>query len=147
MAARGDGDDDDVSQQAWREVMRDLVTLDRTVAELTVGDSGLLPVQADLLLRLSRLPGRRSPMNALAAQLRVSGSSLTKLVDRLSEQALARRDASPSDRRVVYVALTEAGARQAEQLAQRLAAAVRARVLAVPGVDVVGLADVARRLA
>ena len=131
----------------WRDVVADLAAVDRAVVDEVVGDSGLVGVQADLMIRLGSAPGHRSPMNALAASMRVSGSSLTKLVDRLSDLGIARRDAAEHDRRVVYVVLTDDGVELADRLRTRYVTVLRARVLAVVGGDVVGLADVARRLA
>lgn len=131
----------------WRHVVTDLLAVDRAVVEDVVADSGLLGVQADLLIRLSRRADHRSPMNVLAAAMRVSGSSLTKLVDRLSELGYARRDASEDDRRVVYVVLTEAGVDEGARLRERYAGVLRSRVLAAVGGGAVGLADIARQLA
>ena len=87
------------------------------------------------------------PMNVLASAMRVSGSSLTKLVDRLSDLGYARRDASENDRRVVYVVLTPAGVEEAVRLRGRYVGVLRSRVLATVGGEAVGLAEVARRLA
>ena len=131
----------------WRDVMADLLAVDRAVVDDVVADTGLLGVQADLLIRLVAVSGHRSPMNVLAGSMRVSGSSLTKLVDRLSELGYARRDASENDRRVVYVVLTATGVEEAERLRERYVAVLRSRVLATVGSGAVGLADLARTLA
>lgn len=141
-----DAGPDDGSTARWRDVVADLVAVDRAVVDDVVADTGLLGVQADLLIRLSRLPGHRSPMNVLAGSMRVSGSSLTKLVDRLSEIGYARRDASENDRRVVYVVLTPTGVDEARRLTALYVKVLRSRVLASVGGGVVGLADIARRL-
>lgn len=120
---------------AWRLVHDDVARLDDTIiAELTDG-TPLLPLQAQMMVRLWRHPQGRSPMNALAVDLGVSGSSLTKLVDRLTDLDLARRDASDRDRRVMYIVLTPAGAEQARDLHRRYAGILRKRVLATVGVD------------
>ncbi|MHA3704497.1 MarR family transcriptional regulator [Jatrophihabitans sp. YIM 134969] len=147
-SSAGDADPGpDEQTTRWREVVTDLLAVDRAVVDDVVADTGLLGVQADLLVRLARLPGQRSPMNALAGSMRVSGSSLTKLVDRLSDLGYARRDASENDRRVVYVVLTPEGIEEADRLSGQLVKALRSRVLATVGGGVVDLADVARRLA
>lgn len=132
--------------ERWRDAVSDLATVDRAVVDDVLAGTTLQPLQADLLLRLGGLPQGRSPMNVLAAAMRVSGSSLTKLVDRLSDLGLARRDASDTDRRVVFVVLTEEGGRLSRQLRARYVATLRARVLSVVGADVLGVADVARGL-
>lgn len=139
-------DDEDDQAARWREVVNDLLAVDRAVVDDVVADSGLLGVQADLMIRLSVLPGHRSPMNVLAASMRVSGSSLTKLVDRLSDLGYARRDASENDRRVVYVVLTATGVEESARLRTRLVGVLRSRVLATVGGGALGLAEVARRL-
>lgn len=137
---------EDVETARWREVVTDLMAVDRAVVDDVVADTGLLGAQADLLIRLSRLPDQRSPMNVLASSMRVSGSSLTKLVDRLSDLGYARRDASENDRRVVYVVLTPQGAEEATLLRERYVGVLRSRVLATVGGGAVELADIARRL-
>ena len=146
-SAPDDPGSDDPSTARWREVVSDLVAVDRAVVDDVVADTGLLGVQADLLIRLSRLPDQRSPMNLLAGSMRVSGSSLTKLVDRLSDLGYARRDASENDRRVVYVVLTPTGVDEATRLTALYVKVLRSRVLANVGSGVVGLADIARKLA
>lgn len=152
----GPGTDDDADAAAgvdtagaetWRDVVTDLLAVDRAVVDDVVVDTGLVGVQADLLIRLTRRADHRSPMNVLAGSMRVSGSSLTKLVDRLSELGYARRDASENDRRVVYVVLTDDGVEAGERLRTRYAAVLRSRVLAAVGGGAIGLAEVARRLA
>ena len=139
--------DGDEQTARWRDVVADLTAVDRAVVDDVVADTGLLGVQADLLIRLLAVPDHRSPMNVLASAMRVSGSSLTKLVDRLSDLGYARRDASENDRRVVYVVLTPAGVEEAVRLRGRYVGVLRSRVLATVGGEAVGLAEVARRLA
>lgn len=146
-SAQDDRPAEDEPTTRWRDLVADLVAVDRAVVDDVVADTGLLGVQADLLIRLSRLPDHRSPMNVLAGSMRVSGSSLTKLVDRLSELGYARRDASENDRRVVYVVLTPAGVEEARRLREQYAKVLRSRVLASVGAEVTDIADIARRLA
>lgn len=145
-ATRGSGPQEP-AESAWRDIVTDLLAVDRAVVDDVVAESSLLGVQADLLMRLVDTEGHRSPMNALAGAMRVSGSSLTKLVDRLSDLGFARRDASEADRRVVYVVLTDVGVEEAGRLRRRYVAALRARVLGAIGGDVLRLAEVAHRLA
>jgi DNA-binding MarR family transcriptional regulator len=61
------------------------------------------------LLRLYRTPGHRIAMSKLARVVNFTSGGFTKLVDRMTEAGLVERVASDSDRRVTYVALTEAG--------------------------------------
>jgi len=70
---------------------------------------GLPQGEFEALLRLSRTPGERLRMTDLAAQLRLSTSGVTRLVDRLHGRGLVVREACPSDRRSSYAVLTPAG--------------------------------------
>jgi MarR family transcriptional regulator, 2-MHQ and catechol-resistance regulon repressor len=63
----------------------------------------------EVLIRLVRSPGHRLRMSDLAAQTTLSASGLTRVVDRLAEQGLVRREACPSDRRGAFAALSEDG--------------------------------------
>ncbi|GHC29124.1 MULTISPECIES: MarR family winged helix-turn-helix transcriptional regulator [Gemmobacter] len=56
-------------------------------------------------------------MSELSRMLLVSNGNATAVVDRLEKDGLAKRTQSATDRRTVYVALTEEGLRQFEQLA------------------------------
>ncbi|MFF3762417.1 MarR family winged helix-turn-helix transcriptional regulator [Streptomyces sp. NPDC002185] len=78
----------------------------------TLDQAGLSSLDFGALMRLSRSPGRRLRMSDLAAQLLLSTSGVTRLVDRLQRGGLVHREASPEDRRSTYAALTpEGGAR------------------------------------
>jgi DNA-binding MarR family transcriptional regulator len=63
----------------------------------------------ELLIRLSRSPEQRARMSDLAAQVGLSHSGLTRLVDRVIEAGLVRREACPEDRRGAFAVLTDAG--------------------------------------
>lgn len=63
----------------------------------------------ELLIRLSRSPGQRLRMSELAGQVGLSHSGLTRLVDRVIDAGLVRREACPEDRRGAFAVLTPAG--------------------------------------
>lgn len=63
----------------------------------------------EVLIRLSRSPGRQLRMSELAAQVSLSTSGLTRLVDRVEAAGYIRREACPSDRRGAFAVLTPAG--------------------------------------
>lgn len=63
----------------------------------------------EVLVRLSRSPGQALRMSDLAAQVALSHSGLTRLVDRAIEAGLVRREACPDDRRGSFAVLTDAG--------------------------------------
>ena len=56
-------------------------------------------------------------MSELSRMLLVSNGNATAVVDRLEKDGLAKRTQSATDRRTIYVALTDEGLRQFEQLA------------------------------
>ncbi|MGZ3183319.1 MAG: MarR family winged helix-turn-helix transcriptional regulator [Telluria sp.] len=64
----------------------------------------------DVLWALERAPQRRLRMHELADHVVVSRYHLTRLVDRLAEAGLLRREADPEDRRGAYAVLEEDGA-------------------------------------
>ena len=63
----------------------------------------------ELLIRLARSPDQRLRMSELAGQVGLSHSGLTRLVDRVIEAGLVRREACPEDRRGAFAVLTPAG--------------------------------------
>ena len=65
----------------------------------------------EVLLRLARTPGGRLRMSDLAAQTTLTASGLTRVVDRLEDAGLVKREACPTDRRSTYAVLTAEGPR------------------------------------
>lgn len=61
---------------------------------------------------------RRGPaaMRSLATTLHCDASNITGIVDRLETRGLVRREASPTDRRVKNVLLTDDGVRTVESI-------------------------------
>lgn len=78
--------------------------------------------QMDALDLLRRRDDR--PMKELAARLRVDPSTATRAVDRLEADGLVERYASPADRRVVLVRITEEGSRRHDDVAARRSTAM-----------------------
>ncbi len=70
----------------------------------------------DVMAALYRRQGGVT-MSELSRMLLVSNGNATAVVDRLEADGLARRTPSQTDRRTIYVALTEAGLASFEQLA------------------------------
>lgn len=62
-----------------------------------------------LLLRIAMQPDRRVRMADLASLMLVSRSGVTRIVDRLEQAGLVRREFDPSDRRATFAAVTEEG--------------------------------------
>jgi DNA-binding MarR family transcriptional regulator len=108
----------------WDWLTGAALTMRARLAELLHADLGILPEEADLLLRLDEAPEQRLRMADVSRLLRLSKSGVTRLVDRLAERGLVVRAACPSDRRVVYAGLTDEGRRVAAVAAPALAAGV-----------------------
>ena len=62
----------------------------------------------EALLRISRSGGHMS-MGDLAGQIALSSGGVTRLVDRMIDQDLVERRSCPTDRRILWVAITEPG--------------------------------------
>jgi DNA-binding MarR family transcriptional regulator len=71
--------------------------------------AGLSMSDFDVLIRLARSAGQRLRMTDLATQTALSTSGITRVVDRLEQRGLARREICPSDRRGSFAVITEAG--------------------------------------
>lgn len=74
-----------------------------------IAEHGLSLVEFEVLVRLARSPESRLRMTDLAAQTSLTTSGITRVVDRLERDGLVRRDACPTDRRISYAVVTEAG--------------------------------------
>lgn len=74
-----------------------------------VAEHELVPSEFEVLLRLGRSPGGQLRMSDLAAQVDLSSSGLTRLVDRLEHRGLVERRACPTDGRGAFATLTAAG--------------------------------------
>ena len=63
----------------------------------------------DVLVALSEAPGHRLRLSELARAVVLSRSGLSRLVDRLEQAGLLRREACPEDRRGAFAVLTAEG--------------------------------------
>lgn len=79
----------------------------------TLEGEGISPQWFEALIRLARTPGYRLRMSELAhAMTSITPSGLTRLVDRLEDEGLVRREQCPSDRRGSFAVLTDEGLRR-----------------------------------
>ena len=69
----------------------------------------LTAITFEALLRLGRSPEFHLSMSELADQMVLTSGGVTRLVDRLTDDGFAERVACPTDRRVQWARLTEAG--------------------------------------
>jgi DNA-binding MarR family transcriptional regulator len=101
---------------AWRSLLNAHAAVTEQ-AERALREAGLPPLTwYDVLWALRRAPGRKLRMGELADYVTLSRGGLTKLVDRLEAARLLRREASTSDRRGYYAALTEDGQRMLRRM-------------------------------
>ena len=78
--------------------------------EAALKQAGLPPLAwYDVLWALESAPEQRLRMHELASHMVLSRSNLTRLVDRLEEAGLARREASPDDGRGACAAISAKG--------------------------------------
>ena len=101
---------------AWRALLgAHAAVVTRVEQELAA--AGLPPLAwYDLLWAIRESPQRRARLGELAAQLTISRGGMTKLVDRLEDAGLVRREPAPDDRRGSYAVLTAAGARMLKRM-------------------------------
>lgn len=96
---------------AWRTFFEtSLALLDICDAEIEA-ECGFNIRWYDVLAHLEGIEGGMQ-MNELAGSILSSKSGLTRVVDRMDEAGLVRRERPPEDRRVVKVLITDAGYEQ-----------------------------------
>jgi DNA-binding MarR family transcriptional regulator len=94
---------------AWRALLSAHTELVARI-EAELADAGLPPLAwYDVLWAVRRAPKRRRRMSELAADLTLSRGGMTKLVGRLEEEGLLRREPASADGRGSYAVLTDAG--------------------------------------
>ena len=100
----------------WERLLRTVGALLRTF-ERELQETGDLPLTwYDVLIQLYEAPGKRLRMQALADQVVLSRSGVTRLVDRMERASLVSREPSQEDRRGYYAVLTEEGQRLLERV-------------------------------
>ncbi|MEP3224715.1 MAG: MarR family winged helix-turn-helix transcriptional regulator [Parasphingorhabdus sp.] len=76
-------------------------------------EEGLTATQQGVLFTLSK--GEGIPITTIADQLKMGKSSLTGLIDRMTERKLVRRETSAQDGRVQLIFIEPAGVRHVER--------------------------------
>lgn len=80
-------------------------------------ECGIPHAWLEVLLRISRADGGQVSMGSLAQQVALTSGGITRLLDRMIDAGLVRRVPCPTDRRVLFAALTDqGGAKLAEAL-------------------------------
>jgi len=101
-------DDERHGALVWELTLRTVTGLVRAFEEDMKADGFTLPWY-DVLIQLVEAPEQRLRMQDLADAVILSRSGLSRLVDRMEEAGLVRREPVPDDRRGAYAVLTEEG--------------------------------------
>lgn len=96
-------------QRYWRAFQGGTTRLQEALSHQLERDSGLLPGEYEVLVRLSEAPGRSLRMSELADELAHSRSRMTHTVRRMEASGLVERQRCPSDLRGVNCVMTAAG--------------------------------------
>jgi DNA-binding MarR family transcriptional regulator len=94
---------------AWRALLETHAAVTELLARELVAERGLPLSRYDVLLNLAEAPGGRLRMQELSESVLLSKSGLSRLVDRMEEAGLVRRERCEDDRRGWFTVLTEQG--------------------------------------
>jgi DNA-binding MarR family transcriptional regulator len=94
---------------AWRTLLETHATVTDLLERELVGERGLPLSRYEVLLVLAESPEGRLRMQELAQRVLLSKSGLSRLVDRMEEAGLVKREQCPSDRRGWFAVLTDQG--------------------------------------
>ncbi len=97
------------AREAWHRLLhvssRVLRELDRSLDS----EQRMTVSEFDVLITLDNAPDRRLRMTDLAQATMLSSGGMTRLVGRLEQRGLVRRDPDPNDARAFQASLTQAG--------------------------------------
>lgn len=99
----------DEELSAWRSLLRAHALLVDVLGHELEREKGITLAQYEVLAFLSDASERRLRMSELAEAVLLSRSGLTRLVDRLTDAGLVRREGCREDRRGAYAVLTDRG--------------------------------------
>lgn len=109
MARRTDAGVDTPQMEAFRELMRAEDVLSRVLDRELIEARALSLSEYVVLLTLRYAPGGSLPVGALCAEVHLTRSGVTRLIDRMEAAGTVERMAAPADRRTVRAAITEHG--------------------------------------
>jgi MarR family transcriptional regulator, 2-MHQ and catechol-resistance regulon repressor len=109
---------------SWGRLVEAYSFLDRRLGASLEASCGIPIAWFEVLLRLARAEDDQLTMGALTEQVALTSGGVTRLLDRMVRAGYVERRQCPTDRRIVYAALTPAGRVKVEE-----AAAVHARDL------------------
>jgi DNA-binding MarR family transcriptional regulator len=115
----------DLKFKAWyaslQATLRSLDRIERDVEQ----ETGIPLSWYELLIYLAKCHHERCQMSQLAASLLVSRGGATRIVARMEEEGLVRREIPPENRRVTFAVITPKGLETAERVRPVHEAAVR----------------------
>lgn len=94
---------------AWRRLLEAHAAVTELLEHELVAERGLPLSRYDVLLNLAEAPAGRLRMQELSASVLLSKSGLSRLVDRMVEAGLVRRERCQDDRRGWFAVLTDQG--------------------------------------
>jgi DNA-binding MarR family transcriptional regulator len=116
---------------AWLSVVRLMIWLPWSIDQQLQRDSNLAMVEYQVLAMLSESPGRTRRMSSLAEVTNASLSRLSRVVTRLEDRGLVRRETDATDGRFTNAILTEVGFQTLAAAAPGHVAHVRSLVIDV----------------
>src|SRR4051812_31523169 len=100
---------DDETLATWRAFLNAHAHVTRRIGR-DLADAGLPDLSwYDLLWSLYRQPDRRLRVNALAREVVLSPTAMSRFVDRVEAAGHVRREPDPGDRRALQVTITDSG--------------------------------------
>ncbi len=105
----------DNERGAWGKLLSVHAAMMRQLEEMLQNQYRISHEEFEVLLRLSWVPNHQRRIRDLADASVLTRSGMSRLVDRLVQAGLARREAAPEDARGAYAVLTEAGAERLER--------------------------------
>jgi DNA-binding MarR family transcriptional regulator len=100
---------DGAALEAWRSYLKSHASILRELDADLIAQHNMTSRDYEVLLYLSQAPQRKLPMSALAERTMLTRSGITRLIDGLVDGGLIERVSCPSDARVSYAHLTDAG--------------------------------------
>ncbi len=131
-----------------RAFARAVITVPRALDADLLRGQGMSLSEYNTLMNLSKAPGQRLRMGDLTAACALSISGMTRIVTRLAEQDLVRRERSPDDGRGQNAVLTDRGLQRLRRAWPTHLASMRRHVLDhLQGLDLPALAAALQRFA
>lgn len=120
--------------------------LERQLGTAMKAGAGLPHVWFEVLIRLARSEDGQLTMTALADEIALTTSGVTRLIDRIEAAGYVERRPCPTDRRIAYAAITEAGRTVLDRAATVHARNLRGIFTAFNDADLATLDDLLDRL-